>query len=169
MIAVGAVLIGIVLYAVEITYFFGRYLQLNSLLAIGAGVGLVLGIGIALRYRRRWTDSYDQMRLLIGLGIAGLLFGPLLLSGSNRLLDFRPPRSENAVFISTEGRVKSRFGVTGPAPEPDSYATIVLIEGQLLRFDTKAPLFTDATNGDPVTLLIQPGFWRLRYVVVESE
>jgi hypothetical protein len=163
------VLIAIVLYAIEITYHFGRYLQLNRLLAIGAAIGLLAGIGLAYGYRKRWTDGYDRMRFFIGLGIGGLLFGPWLLSSSNRLLDWHSPDTRMVTFVSADGRVKSRFGSAGGPSEPDSYATVVSIEGELFRFDTQDLLYPNASNGDQVPLRLQPGFWGLDYVVVEAE
>lgn len=163
------VLVAIVFYALEITYYFGRYLEFDRLLAWGAAGGLLLGLGIAFRYRNRWTESYDRLRLFIGLGIGGLLFGPWLLSAGNRLFDLSPPETVTVTFISTDGRVKSRFGSAGGPREPDSYATVVAIDGELFRFDTEDLLYPTASNGDRVPLRLHPGFWGLRYVVVETD
>jgi hypothetical protein len=169
LLTVGVVFACIVGYAVEITEYFGRYLDLTQLLIIGAGAGIPIGLLAAHRLGAGWQNAYDRMRLYLGLAVTGLFFGPLLLSWSNRWLDFRLPETIQARFISADGRIKSRFGTADRSPEPDSYATVVAIDGALFRFDTKQPLYPNASPDDPVPLRVHPGFWGLPYVAVEAE
>ncbi len=169
LLAAGVVFACIVGYAWEITYYFGRYLDLTRLLVIGAAAGVLIGLLAAHRLGASWQNAYDRMRLYLGLAVAGLSFGPLFLSWSNRLLDFRLPETIQVRFISAGGRVKSRFGTADGSPEPDSYATIVAIDGALFRFDTQQPLYPNAQRDDQVPLRLHPGFWGLPYVAVEAE
>ena len=168
-IAVAIVFALIVGYAYEITYHFGRYLDLSRLLIVSVLVGLGLGLAAAYWLGKGWKNSYDRMRLYVGLGVMGIFFAPLFISWSNRLWDFQLPQTIEARFISADGRVKSRFGSADRTPEPDSYATVVAIDGALFRFDTPQPLYPAAQPEDRVPLRLHPGFWGLRYVSAEVE
>lgn len=168
-IAVGIVFAVIVGYAYEITYHFGTYLYLTRLLVISVLIGLPLGLAAAYWLGAHWKNSYDRMRLYVGLAVMGVFFSPLFISWSNRLLDFRLPQTIEARLIRTDGRVKSRFGGADRTPEPDSYATVVSIDGAIFRFDTQQPLYPNADPDDWVPLRLHSGFWGLPYVSVGGE
>lgn len=154
------------LYAWEFNYF-NRYLSFTNLMIVGLLTGALLGGLAAWRWGRQFSDSYDRMRFNLGVVLAGLVLGPLLVSLTNRLLDFRTPRVEAVEFVSADGRYKSRFGLpdTDEMLQPNTYHLYFYHRASLERviFDESLGL-EDRQRGDTIALEIRPGLLGLPWV-----
>lgn len=154
------------LYAWEFNYF-NRYLSFTRLMIVGLLAGAVLGSLAAWWWGRQFTDSYDRMRFSLGVVLAGIMLGPLLVSLANRWLDFRAPRIEAVEFVRTDGRYKSRFGLPDPEEmlQPNTYHLYFYHRASLQRviFD-ESPGLEDRQRGDTIALEIRPGLLGLPWV-----
>lgn len=156
----------VVLYATEIP-FFNRYLSFSKFMIFSLTFGLILGGAGAWYFSKKLTDSYDRMRLRIGLLVAGLIFGPLLFSLINRHLDPWPSRIETVEFFDLEERYSSRFGLpeTGKTPEPNSIHLYFYRNSSLTRivFNKKIDL-TGVDRGDLIGIIIRQGLFGVEWV-----
>jgi hypothetical protein len=154
------------LYAIEIPYF-NRYFSFAVFLTYSEIFGVLLGGLAAWYFGKSLADSYDRMRLRIGLVVAGLIFGPLVFSLMNRWLDPWPRNIELVEFAGTEARVSSRFGIPDPeeAVEGDTYHIYFYRKDQLKRivFNRK-PNLENVQEGDQIGLLVRKGLFGLEWV-----
>ena len=154
------------MYALEIPYF-NRYFSFSRLLIYSEVFGLIVGGTAAWYLGRDLTDSYDLMRLRIGLVFAGLFFGPLFFSLFNRILDPWPRNVELVEFAGIEGRVSSRFGLPNQEESADANAYHIYFyrDNQLTRivFD-KNPDLEDVREGDQIGILVRKGLFGVEWV-----
>lgn len=168
LVAVGVLLFFAVasLYTWEFSYF-NRYLSFTRIMIVGLLVGGLLGGLGAWYWSRRFSDWYDRLRLSLGVVLAGILLGPLLLSLANRLLDPRPAFMERVEFVRGEGRFHSRFGLPNADElvDPNSYHLYFYRQSSLERvIFSRPPEKLDFQRGDTLTLEIKPGLLGMPWV-----
>ncbi len=158
--ALGLALLGlVVLYVFEFKYF-NLTLNLRGLIFKGLVAGLILGLVLGRLYYKQGRDLTERIQLYVFFVVLSMVFMPLFVSLSNRLLSFKPPSSLSVEYVGTEAYFSDRFGVTkGQQIKPTGYNLFFYHDNQLKKIRLDYPLFQDSLRGAMITLPVRAGLW----------
>ena len=162
----GALLVfGVVfLYTREVP-FLQNTLDFKSLFITATAAALLLGIVLGYFFSKDRSSVLERFQIFLAAIFLSILLMPLLLSLSNRALDFNDPVSQEVELLRVESFSGSRFGRLEETKEQsDGYRIYLLNDGEVMRLQSKTPLFADREKGDFIKVPIQRGLWGFRYV-----
>ena len=153
-----------VLYAFEVAHL-NRTVGSRTLILGAVIIGAIGGLALGWRLRTKTTDGLERIQIMVACTLLTALLMPLVAGLSNRLLVFRPAQEVPVEFIETDPRVGIRFGNTGGVQEPTSYIHFFYKGDQLVRLQTRYPIFPEtAQRGDTLFLPLVKGRWGFEFV-----
>ncbi|GJM36166.1 MAG: hypothetical protein DHS20C18_51670 [Saprospiraceae bacterium] len=149
----------VVLYVLEFNFFHLTF-NLPGLIIKGLIVGLVLGIGLAIYYQKQASDLTERVQLYVFFIVLCMIFMPLVVSLSNRLLNFAEPVMLQAEYVDIEPYYSDRFGLTkGEKIKPSGYFLFFYYNNRLKRIRLENPPFQDYARGATIVLPVKKGLW----------
>ncbi len=154
----------IVLYVFEFEWL-NRTFHSRSLVFIFLLLGALVGYLLSKKLRKTGKDWVEKLQLTLLIAVPLALFAPLLGSLSNRLLSFRAEQSIPVELVEEKAYFASIFGVLQDEKvKPTGYRSFFYKDQQLLRLQSKTPLFEGAEQGDTVQLPLKKGLWGFEFV-----
>lgn len=156
----GLVFLGmLVLYVFEFPHF-DRTGDVSYLVLFAGVAGVLTGALIARNYRHVAKGPTETMQIYVFCIGVSLMFMPLLVSLSNRLLSFHPFEEEKALVLEADKRITERFGILkGDKIPGQKIRMTVEINHQIMRYttdevDSKLPM-----RGDTILVKTRQGLW----------
>ncbi len=154
----------IVLYVFEFEWL-NRTFHSGRLVFIFLLLGAIVGYFLSKKFRKTGKDWIEKLQLTLLIAVPLTLFAPLLGSLSNRLLSFRAAHSILVEFVEEKPYFASIFGVLQDEKvKPTGYRSFFYKDQQLIRLQSKTPLFERAVQGDTVQLQLKKGLWGFEFV-----
>lgn len=135
-----------------------------SYLALFAGIaGVFTGSLIARNYRHVAKGPTETMQLYVFCIGISLMFMPLLVSLSNRLLTYHPFEEEKAFVLEVDKRITERFGILkGEKMPTEKINMTVEINNQIMRYTTVDIDSNLPKRGDTILVKTRMGLWGFR-------
>lgn len=165
-IILGALLVfGIVfLYTREVP-FLQNTLDFKRLFLSAIGFGILVGTLLGYFFAKKRKDLLEQFQIFLASIFLSILLMPLLLSMSNRSLDFNTPIAETMELLRVESYAGSRFGRLAETKEhPDGYRIYLLREETVIRLQKKQAPFSAQQKGEEVVIPISQGLFGFEHV-----
>lgn len=162
----GFFLLLIILYVFEFPYFSNTF-EVQKMVIFAMILGAAFGAFLGYRYQYIAKDSVERFQVYTTFVVLSLIFMPLLVSLSNRLLSFQPIRQEQIEVFQVEARLSERFGVLkDDTVQPNSYYIFFIRDGNLERIKTDQVIFANKEKGDMIQLPIKKGLWGYEVVML---
>lgn len=165
-VGIGAIII-IALIALTVLEFrhFDLLLNPKLLLVYALVLGLILGTILGKKFSEGIKETYEKVRIYVVLIMASIIFMPLFVSLTNRLLDFRTPEKKAVIFENAEAYISERYGVMeGETAKIAGYKIVLVMDQEILQLKSKKHPFPNAKKGDTVELTIKKGLLGIKYV-----
>ena len=165
-VGIAAILIftAIVLYVFEFNHF-DKTIDIKYLLILSLVLGLIAGVLIGRRLAKEEHEIFEQMRIYMICATLCIVFMPLLVSLTNRLLDFKTPIDTEAQILSFQPQTDLPFGhMKGEKVDITHYEWVLLIDGKNFKFSTKELPFPENELGDLVSIPVHRGLLGIRYL-----
>ena len=154
----------IVLYVFEFRYF-SLYLNPKALVITALALGLSGGILWGYLWRNKADSSTESVQIYIFCILLSLVFAPLLLSLTNRGLDFRTPETKNVQIVLVQPQYSGRYGVLeGEKMIPNQLIVNYLHKNETFSFKTKNMSFVGLKRGTPIELTFRQGLFGFTYL-----
>ncbi len=158
------IILSVVLYVFEFDHF-DKTINIKYLLLLAVILGLLVGILISRRLAINEFELFEQMRIYMICTIICIVFMPLVLSLTNRLLDFRTPDLKTAQILSFQAVGDQPFGhIKGEKLKITNYEWGIELDQQVFNFRTKTLPFGEKKLGDNVQISVYQGLLGIRYL-----
>jgi len=164
--AILAVIFGvvlIVLYVFQIRQF-NKILNPGFFMLLSGLVGAIIGLAIARKYSQDVKDTYEKMRIYMLCIVLSIVFSPLLISLTNRYLDFKTVQYKEAQILKIGARTDQPYGYTkGEKLKVTSIDITLLIEEKIYNFKNTSNPFPGKEAGSIVQVPIRQGLLEINY------
>ncbi len=154
----------IVLYVFEFKHF---DLVLNPKLLMGYafGFGLTLGILLGNRFSKGVIEALEKMKIYMILITLSIVFMPLIVNLTNRLLDFRSPEMKEVSLENVEAYISEKYGILkGEDVKIAGYKIVLIMDQEVLQLKSKINPFPNNKKGDKVQIAIHKGLLGIKYI-----
>ena len=94
-----------------------------------------------------------------------IVFMPLIVNLTNRILDFRSPELKEVSLESAEAYISEKYGVLkGEELKIAGYKIIILMDQEVLQIKSKTNPFPNNKKGDQVQIAINKGLLGIKFV-----
>lgn len=156
----------LILYVLEFPYFSNTF-EVQKMVIFAMILGAAFGAFLGFRYQYVAKDSLERFQVYTAFIVLSIIFMPLVMSLSNRLLSFQTMRQEQVELFQVEARVSERFGLLkGDAIQANSYYIFFIRNGELKRIKTEQDIFKNNKKGDLIQLPVKKGIWGYEVVIL---
>ena len=164
-----ALLALVVVYTFEF-YYFQRIFHVKQLLLIGALIGAGVGTVFGWRLSRVVEDSVERIQVYVFCIMLAVVFMPLLVSLSNRLLSPHPVQWEDVVFFEEKPYISDRFGILKDEKvKTTGYHLFYSREGTMYRMDNRHKMGVSLKRGDTFQIPVRQGLWGFSWVLSDRK
>lgn len=150
---------------------FQNYLHPSGMVVGSLVFGAVVGLGLGFYFQKRGEELVDRIQIWTVCLVLGVLPMPLLASLTNRIFAAQAATETKAQFWQTSKHV-IKGGVGRPIfllQDPNKqdvvgYFIFLIVDGEMVRVESKTPRFADNQQGDTVSVPIRKGLLGVDFV-----
>ncbi|MBK7408875.1 MAG: hypothetical protein IPL49_05480 [Saprospirales bacterium] len=163
-------LLGLVVVYVFEFYYFQRTFHVQRLLLTGALIGAGVGAALGWRFSRVVEDSVERIQVYVFCIVLAVIFTPLLVSLSNRLLSPHPVQWEDVLFFEEKPYISERFGILKDEKvQTAGYHLFYSREGEIYRMDNRHKMGVSLKRGDIFQIPVRQGLWGFSWVLSDRK
>lgn len=160
----------IALYINEFKWF-QNYLHPQNMILGSLLVGVLVGVLLGFRFQKKGEELVDKIQIWTVCLVVTLLPMPLLASLTNRLFAEQKPYETQVQFwqeskhiISGGIRMPLILFQEGNKRDVVGYFIFLIIDGEMVRVESKTSRFSEINQGDTVTVPIKHGLFNVDFV-----
>jgi len=158
------IFLAIILYVLQFEHF-DKILNTSYFLLLSLALGLALGILIGKRYADKEHDIVEKMRLYMICGGLCIVFMPLFIALTNRLLDFKAIQFKDAQLLEFRPQTSQPFGyLKGEEYNITHYKSTLLINEDIFKIKTRVNPFPEHEVGDQILVPVRQGLLGIKYL-----
>jgi hypothetical protein len=154
---------------------FQNYLHPTGMVVGSLLFGALVGLGSGFYFQRRGEELVDRIQIWTVCLVLGVLPMPLLASLANRIFAEQTPTQTQAQFWQSSKHI-IKGGVGRPIfilQDPNKqdvvgYFIFLIVDGEMVRVESKTPRFEGVQQGDMVTVPVRKGLLGVDFVQWED-
>lgn len=150
---------------------FQNYLHPQNMILGSLALGLLVGILLGFRFQKKGEELVDKIQIWTVCIVVSLLPMPLLASLANRVFAAQKPVETQVQFWQTSkhiirGGVGKSYLLVQEVNKLDvvGYFIFLIVDGEMVRVESKIPRFEQARQGETVTVPIRKGLLGVDFV-----
>lgn len=151
---------------------FQNYLHPQNMVLWSLAIGLLAGLGLGFYFQKRGEELVDRIQIWTVCIVIATLPMPLLASLSNRIFASQNPMETQVQFWQSSKHIIR--GSVGSKPylfiqqvnkeDVAGYFIFLIIDGEMVRVESKIPRFEGVEQGQTVTVPIRKGLLGVDFV-----